>query len=128
MAGMAEMAEKIYPVEDIVEEIASHGVGNTTNIFQKLKRQLTFTLKRTHSAFFDERHKSIDLNTSSEEVEVRMISNKGQDGRSQLRKGRSEEGQGSYHSPLERCIISREKRLRRKMSFDNYSAYLNKTT
>ena len=40
MAGMAEMAEKIHPVEDIMEELASHGVGNTTNIFQKLKRQL----------------------------------------------------------------------------------------
>ena len=84
MAGMADMAEKIHPVEDIVEELASHGVVNTTNIFQKLKRQLTFTLKRTHSAFFDERHASIDSNSSSEEVELRMISNKAQEGRRQF--------------------------------------------
>ena len=68
MADMTEMAEKIHPVEDTVEELASHGVGNTPNIFQKLKRQLTFTLERTHSAFFDERQGSIDSSSSSEEV------------------------------------------------------------
>ena len=32
MAGMAEKAEKIHHVEDIVEELASNGVGNTTKI------------------------------------------------------------------------------------------------
>ena len=112
MADMREMVDKIHPVGDTVEELPT----NSSNIFQKLKRRMSFTLKRTHSAFFDNRQESLDSNSSSEEVEVRMISKKGLEGRTKFQKGRSEEGQGSYHSPLERCIISRERRLRRKMS------------
>ena len=125
MADMTEMVEKIHPAEEIS---ATNDVETSSNLFQKLKRQLTFTLKRGSSAFFDDRQESFDSNCSSEGVEERILSQKGHEARSNFRKGRSEEIHGGYHSPLERCILSRERRLRRKMSVDNFSLHLNKTT
>ena len=121
MAVTGEMSEKVHPLEDIVEDIASE---NSSNLLRKLKKQFSFTMKRTHSAFFFDRQESessVLSEVDDEDVKIRR-----QKDRPQVTKGRSEEGQGSYQSPLERCIISREKRLRRRMSFDNFSNYLNK--
>ena len=119
---MADM-EKIFPLEDLVEELPTTTEQSQQNIFKKIKRQLSFTLKRTHSAFFDSRQSSVDSTNSSDEVPSKAVGEE----RGKLRKGLSEDGKGAYHSPLERCIISREKRLRRRISFDNYSAILGKT-
>ena len=129
MADMTEMVEKIHPAEDIVEESAMQERETSSNIFQKLKRQLTFSLKRRSSVFLDDRKDSFDSNCSSEGVEVRIISQRVKEARSNFRKGRSEGSQGGgYHSPLERCILSRERRLKRRMTVDNFAVYLNNAT
>merc|ERR1712203_479833 len=92
---MADM-EKIYPLEDLVEELPTEAGQTQQNIFKKIKRQLSFTLKRTHSAFFDSRQGSVDSTCSSEEVPSKA----GSQERGKLRKGLSEDGKGAYHSPL----------------------------
>ena len=118
-------------IDKHTQEIAdkSEENRNSRGIFQRLKRSLTFTLGRTQSSFFEYNKQEPDsCSSTSDEVEVQnIISQKGMEARKSFGKRRSVKNQSFYHSPLERCIISREKRLIRKASFDNYSMYFNKS-